>query len=274
MNDPPANLRDLQAWMQHAITHPHGMHSAASADEIAKRIGSSQRQSAQDRLEIYHRAYFARLIEVLHEMFPVLLHALEAQTFDALALAYLEQHPPQSYTLNRLADRFVDFLQRTRPPRNSDSPDWADFMIDLARMEVAVEEVFDGPGSEQAPAFDAAFLMQIAPESASELRLPLAPSVRLLEFEFPISDYYAAVRGGESPALPAPERSWLCLYRRDYIVRRLSLSEAQFALLTALYEGDTLGAALEAALPLEPDLSHCLQAWFRDWAAARLFASA
>jgi hypothetical protein len=268
MSDAPETLRDLQAWMQQAVSRPHG-----PVDAVDERIQPSARQSAAERLEIYHSAYFARLIEVMQSMFPGLRFALEDEAFDELAVAYLQQHPPRSYTLNVLADRFVDFLVRTRPPRTSDVPDWADFVINLARLEAAIDEVFDGPGIEGEPLLDPQALTQLDAAAAGELQLKLAPCVRLLALAFPLLDWYTALRRDEKPALPAPEPSWLALHRRDYVVRRIPLERAEFVLLSALGEGQPLGAAIAAAAAvISPDelsaLSAKLGDWFRDWAAA------
>jgi hypothetical protein len=271
MSDAPSPLRALQAWMHGAITQPRGL--LASADEVEALVLPSARQTARARLAIYHQAYFARLLEVLREVFPVLLIALERDTFDGLALAYLEQHPPSAYSLNRLADRFVDFLRATRPPREDTAPDWADFMIDVARLETTIEEVFDGPGSEGAAPLDAGALAALSAEDAGDQRLQLAPSVRLLAGDFPLHDYYTAARRGESPPLPAPCPSWQAIYRREYVVRRLPLTAPAFALLSALAQQQSLSLALEAALALSSpaDLALQLPPWFEQWSAEGLF---
>jgi hypothetical protein len=272
MSDAPPLLRALQAWMHGAITQPRGL--MASAEEVEALVLPSARQTARERLAIYHQAYFARLLEVLREVFPVLLIALERETFDALALAYLEQHPPTAYSLNRLADQFVDFLRATRPPReDANAPDWADFMIDVARLETTIEEVFDGPGSEGAAPLDASALAALSSEDVGAQRLQLAPSVRLLASDFPLHDYYTAARRAESPPLPAPSPSWQVIYRRDFVVRRLPLTAPAFALLSALAQQQSLSLALEAALALSSpaDLAPQLPAWFQQWSAEGLF---
>lgn len=266
MSTSPASLRELQAWMQAAITHPRGVLAATDAPTIDKTIEPSAQQNSLARLAIYQRAYFARLVEVMRECFPALVQALEQATFDALALAYLEQHPPRTYTLNRLADAFVDFLRTTRPARDTDgAPDWADFIIDLARLETAIEEVFDGPGNEDEPPPD----LNLLQTAGGDLRLQLAPCVRLLELAFPLNDYYSAFRRSELPPIPPPAPTWLALYRRDYIVRRRPLSRGEFAVLAAIDGDSPLEDAVAAAIPWVPatELPPQLHRWFQDWAA-------
>lgn len=271
MSDAPKDLRDLQAWMQAAITHPRGALATTDAATVRAAVQSSASQNSLERLGIYHRAYYARLIEVMRGLFPALVHALQQETFDTLALAYLEQHPPRSYTLNLLADRFVDFLRVTRPARShNDTADWADFVIDVARLEVAIDEVFDGPGIEDAAPLDPCELANLAAGDANTLLLHLAADVQVLEFRFPLNDYYTAFRREESPPIPPAGQSWLALHRRDYVVRRFPLNIGEYAVLKAISEGAPLGEAAAAALThvSAAKLPPLLQQWFFTWAAA------
>lgn len=266
MNAQATSLGELQAWMQQAITQVRGPLAVTISADIDLRIQCSAQQTSFERLAIYQRAYFARLVEVMRAGFPALVQALDEETFDALALAYLEQHPPRSYTLNVLADRFVEFLRSTRPGRATDgAPDWADFVVDLARLELAIDEVFDGPGNEGLPAPDA----QLLETAAADVRLQLAPCVRLLELAFPLNDYYSAFRRGESPTIPPPEPTCLALYRRDYIVRRRPLSRGEYAVLAAIGAGVSLADAIAPAVGLVPEaqLPGQLRVWFQNWAA-------
>ncbi|HTN73603.1 MAG TPA: DNA-binding domain-containing protein [Pirellulaceae bacterium] len=269
MNDAPEELQSLQAWLQAAITQPAGMNSAD--EQIAAQITASSRQTAYERLAIYHHAYLARLIDCLGAMFPALLATLEADAFAALAAAYLEQHPSKSYTLNHLADRFSDFLQASRPPRESNLPDAEDFLIELARLEQAIDQIFDGPGSEDTPPMELAALSRLTPEQLAECRIELTAGARLLASAFDVSGYYTQFRRGETLAPPRLVASWLLLYRREYIVRRLALSAAQFALLATLNSGGSVTAGIQAAWSkysgTADEFQAELGAWFRDWAA-------
>ena len=126
MNATAKQLSSLQQWMQTVITHPGGvMAGAASAeghsteenglDSLNEKILPSRALTSVQRLEIYHRAYYARLMECLREFFPALTQAIGPDAFDEFAFGYLQKYPPQTYTLNHLADRFVQFLQETKP---------------------------------------------------------------------------------------------------------------------------------------------------------------
>src|SRR5262249_13083383 len=152
--------------------------------------------------------YFARLLDCLREEYSVLAAALGSELFDAFAVAYLQAHPSQSYTLGHLGTKFPEFLEETRP-RAAEPADqaaaWPEFMIDLARLERTVNEVFDGPGAEGESLLDAGRLQQISPEHWPDARLICVPCLRLVKLKYPVNDYFTAIRRGDAPAIPAPE---------------------------------------------------------------------
>lgn len=281
-------LAELQAWFLAAMTGQWGVDSLPeeSADPgIASVVAPSPTLSSEERMEIYQRAYLGRLLEVLREEFSVLYRALGEPLFDQFALEYLRGNPSTSYTLGRLGDRFVSFLEGTRPPADADSnlpAGWEDFLIDLARVERTVNEVFDGPGSEDLAPLDPARLQSLTPVEFASARMPLAPSVQLLQTRFPINDYFSAILRDERLPIPDPARSYMVLSRRDYRVERRVLSSAQFVLLECLGQGETVERALEAAVnqaDSDPhsagpeEFARSLRGWFADWTAAGFFAA-
>lgn len=284
------SLNELQRWMQAVITHPDGIAAGVSskdasavidvAYDIERLILPSQAMSSIERLQVYGRAYFGRLIECLAAQFPALHHAIGEDAFTGLAYGYLIQHPSGSYTLASLGRLFDAYLQGTRPPRSesreSDEPDFADFLIDLAKLERTYNEVFDGPGPEQSPSLQATDVSGMSPEEFAECRLVLHACVRFLELRFPVHEYATAVRRGTEPASPIARPVFLVVTRRDYIVRRFEMTRRQFDLLTALSQRVTIGEALAMSCTgADVDIGELgteLRNWFRDWTAAPLFS--
>jgi len=296
MPTPPSNpdLSTLQRWFQSVISHPQGISSAIDTEEAQKLIAMkrseleqvikrSKNLTAEERLGIYANAYYARLLECLRESFPVLAKTLGHDVFDEFAFDYLQQYPSKSYTLNRLGDHFAKFLDDTRPDRTEAAPspqaDWPDFLIDLARLEWNIEKVFDGPGNEGQPILLASDLQKLTAQQFGQSKLIPVVSLQLLEFRYPINDYYTAARKAKEtsdcPPPPEPRRQFLALTRRDFIVRRSELSAPQHALLTALKEARPVTEAITAAA----DHTHStpeqfaveIGQWFQTWTAAGFF---
>jgi hypothetical protein len=287
-------LRTLQQWMQSVITHPLGVEAGLRSDqtrasidvgpdEIENVIRPSRALSSVDRLGVYANAYYARLLECLGDVFPVLKQSLGDETFGEFALGYLQQYPSQSYTLEHLGERLADYLDQTRPDRKAgDEPpvDWPDFLIDLARLEWAIGQVFDGPGVEGQTLALPGELHRIAPEHWPSARLVPVECLRLLAFRFPVNGYFTAARAAppdEPPEMPEPAESYVALTRRDYVVRRYPLSRPQYELLAAIIGGQRVDSAIEAAGPWlageDVQVAEQLRRWFAYWAAEGFFAS-
>lgn len=281
-----ARLARTQRWFQAVVTHPDGVpagvaSAAAQAEfavaDAAAVLTRSRNLTAAERLEVYHHAYFARLLSCLREEFPILVQTITEEVFDAFASDYLQRHPSRSYTLGRLSAAFTAYLAGTRADEGDApaEPGWEEFVIDLATLEWTYGEVFDGPGVETEPPFDPAALAALDPEAWPAVRFSPVPCLRLLALRFPVNRFYAAARTDADTPPPAAAATYLAVTRRDYVVRHVELSAAEFALLTELTAGAAMGpavAGLAARGALDPaDLEEHLTGWFYKWAAEGFF---
>lgn len=287
---PEPRLAQVQRWMQSILMHPGGVTEGVEApaaqheikitlDRLPEVILPSQSLSSANRLEIYVNAYHARLMECLDEEFAVTRYAVGEDLFGALTFGYLQHYPSQSYTLCDLGRRFPQFLAESRlhareiPPAAGET--WPEFIVELAALERALYEVYDGAGTEQTGALDPVRLAALEPEAWQEIRLAPAPCLRLLAFGHDVSGYWGDRKDDLEPAMPPPERHWLAICRRDFMVERYELDEPQFVLLEALARGETLPAAIAAASAAAPvtELEARLSGWFAGWMAGGFFAT-
>lgn len=288
MNQPSPSLSQLQNWMQTVITNPGGVAAGVqsqaarqaidvSVEDLESVITRSKKLNASDRLAIYGNAYFARLLECMRQIFPVLCEVFGEELFDQFSLDYLVAHPSQSYTLDQLASRFVSFLESTRPDQaegDEQENGWIDFLIDLARLEWAIDRVFDGPGAERLQPLDGAALADIDPAVWLESQFEMAPCLQLLTFRYPVNDFFTAFRKDPGAEIPAAATSFVALSRRQFIVRRYTLTQQQHALLTALLAGETVAVAIERAAELTDDpatFAADLRQWFFYWTSEGFF---
>ncbi len=272
------DLRTLERWLRAVITHPGGARAGVrSADaQRALRLRPEETHGVVlpsptleplERLGIYSRMYTLRLEACVESDYPVLLHAMGREPFDAIVRRYVRLHPSRNPNLNRYGSRLPGLLarQRTLPRRR--------FLVDLARLERAVAEVFDETRAEAA---DPSALRNLPPERWARVTFAAIPALRLLEFSYPANAYFRAVKEDRHPAIPRPRRSWVAIYRKDDVVWRRDLDLPMFEVLRALLRGRPLASALDGCLRrtrIAPEaLRRQSTAWFGEWVQEGLFA--
>jgi hypothetical protein len=273
---PERGLAQLQEWMHRVVANPaRDLREALDAEsarvivapgELDQVILPSRTLTSAERLGIYHGMYPARMQEALESDYPALAHFLGATKFGELVRAYVAVFPSRSYTLNRLGDHFPEYVA-SHPGLRRQA-----FCADLARLERAVAQVFDAPES---PVLEAEAIAA-AGERIAEARVRPVAAFQLLALRYPANEYLQSVRDEthEHPRAAA-KNTWIAVFRRSYVVRRLDLAREPYGLLAALAGGDTVGHAVERTLRSSrrapaPDQFF---RWFRDWAAAGMFQS-
>jgi hypothetical protein len=262
------SLQDQQRWFAAAVMTPeaHPLPDGATAAERVLTAGP--RLSAGDRLEVYRRAYHARLIECLADDYPALESALGAEAFDALCRAYIERHPSTGPNLNAFGQHVPAFCRSGEGA----CPESA-FSADLATLEWAIVEVIH---ARSAPAVTIEALHAIPIDRWANARLIPTPAFRLLRFAYPVNAYFQSFRQGTTPLVPAPSESSLLVYRSGPTVWRMPLTDPMLALLEATALGEPLGVSLERAAAALTDVPEevagaRVMGWFRDWVSSGLF---
>ena len=289
----PASLAELQRLMAGMIMRPltsawkmdARLEDGRRAEEVAETfIKPNDRLTSGERLEIYNRQYWFRLLDCLHEDYPGLRALLGNRRFQRLATAYLLHHPSTSYSLRDLGREMVRFLQ--------ENPLWAHPYeipaLEMARLEWAQVVAFDGEAGKPVA------LDRLGAVSPEEIHLRLQPYATLLELTYPVERVVmrllrreAGLRAESSNAVEAvspPERramgrrlrpapGWLLVHRRDNAVFFKSLSREQFLVLSALDQGASLARActwLEGAMVSPEEVRR----WFQDWTVLELLIPA
>jgi hypothetical protein len=254
--------------MQQEIVRPHERGAQAARIDPASVILPSASLRPAQRVAIYTGAYFLRLLECLAEDYPAVQTILGPHAFRKLARDYLTVHPSRHYSLTRLGARLPDHLAgNVRVPRRA-------LIRDVALIERAMAEVFD---DEVTPVLTSADLAKVPSDAWESVRLRPIAALRLIALEHGANAIVTETRHGR--ALPSLRRkaTWVAVYRHDYVVLRMDLTEPMFVLLEELASGKTLGHALRTTMRRFPAQIDALQremfAWFRDWVRDGLFRS-
>src|SRR6201998_4445168 len=115
------NLLNIQRRMARAVmtpltpsarmraTAPDGRSLRKVAAEIIK---PNDRLTSFERLEIYNRQYWFRVLSAFAEDFPGLRAVLGERRFDAVAKAYINDCPSPSFTLRNLGSKLEAWLRK------------------------------------------------------------------------------------------------------------------------------------------------------------------
>lgn len=230
--------------------------AAVAAGAVVK---LDDRMSVTDRLQVYNGGYLARLVEVMASDYGGVQHLVGEDRFRDLVAGYVTAHPSRHPNLNQLGRRFPAYVRRQRSlPHRA-------FAAELAGLELAMALSFD---AEPCAPVDLGALPGLPPARQGRVRFAMNPSVQLLACRYPTNGWYQAWKNDKALSPPAPARTWVCVYRKDWRVFRLGLQARPYAVLRALADGRTLAEALGRA---GGDLA--VGEWFQAWAAEGLFAA-
>ncbi len=195
-----------------------------------------QGRPAPQRFAVYRNNVVAGLTKALEEGFPVLRALLGDAFFAAMAGDFLRQHPPTSPRLMLYGDALPQYLEHFAPVAH------LGYLPDMARLELAMRDSYHA--ADAAPlAADA--LARLSPEDLVRSRISLAPAVRLVRSAWPIHAIWLAHTGDGPPPLMAAQD--VLILRPAFDPQPHALPPGTAALVRALQEGQSLGAAIEAA---------------------------
>jgi hypothetical protein len=258
-------LRELQTWFLEVTTHPGSLLQGVAAQaqrvpprQVTRVVRAGACETALERLDIYHRGYFSRLVECLADDYPGVKFAVGEATFEDLCRQYAAAHPSRGPSLNRFGRAFADFVHRFELPS-------ASFVAELAQLEWAIVECLHAPAPD---ALGALALTQVRAQQLPELRFVASDALRLLSFTHRVNAYLQDFYDEQAPSLPARNCSHVAVVRQAANLWRFDLSDAQNKLLVRLTQSQPLGHAL---LGIEASATD-IQAWFSDWTQHGFFS--
>ena len=249
-----------------------------SAHEIAERIVKpNDRLTSVERLEIYNRVYWFRLLSSLAEDYPGLRAIIGQKSFDKVLVGYLSETPSESFTLRNLGSRLETWL-RNHPEFAGKNQRIA---IDMVRLEWAVS---------------ADDLSKLGEDPVFHLQ----PYLRLLDLAYPVDDLLLELRreheGEEEDSdiasnvvvmesapkphrklrsLPKAKKIYVAVHRQDNEVYFKRLQPEAFALLRALQQGKPLSEAIAESVNWTRQkveyITVRVHDWFANWAALGWF---
>jgi hypothetical protein len=201
------------------------------------------------RAAVYRNTYAAGCAEALESSYPAVSALVGRDYFQALAQAYVAEHPPSRRSLVGYGAAMPDFL-RGFPPVGELHYLPAVAALDRAWLEAHVAADAAPLTPEDAAALERNGGLDAAP-------VGLHPSARRISLDWTVYPLWVALRAGETPGEAALQLSrahqTVLIWRPGHEVRHRWLSAAEAAFLGEAEGGSTLGQAAGAAAQDDPD---------------------
>ncbi len=203
--------------------------------------------SPLQQIGVYREQHVLRHRAALRANLPGLT-ALWGEHADAQLDRYVQDHPSTSWTLERLGEPMLVWLEAQDAPQEDQA---------LAAVDLAVLQVFHAPAPRP-----------LDPSTLTTARLGRSPTARRLRLPLDAHRWRAQALSGETPPPMTACDARVVVYRHEQRVRHIELPAAADALLAALEPeaGLTVSEAIDAALRSGADpklLSEAIGPWFR-----------
>lgn len=281
-SDVPTALLEMQEWFSDIITTrleegdtiaKKTKNGTSITDEAKLYVTPSHTLEPYERMEIYNKSYWYRLLDILIDAFPLVSRLFGASDFNQkLAIPYLMKHPSEHWDLNFLGNRFVQYLEESYHEKDRK------LIVFSAKVDWACQESFF---VEAHPPLDTRLLK---PEEILSTHIKLQPHIQLFEFPYDLISYREAFLKEEVdfwidhdfPKLSKEKAPYFFILFRSLqsAVEIKAIDEAQFFLLKSIQKGKTIEDSLEEIEQLggtlyketEANIAFWLQEWLlRHW---------
>lgn len=247
------SLSQIQASLQAFV-----LDKSADPAPMLPRLQAGYGISGESRLDLYHGAYRARLLEALGVVYERIRCYVGDDDFAAAGSRYVALHPSRSRNLRDYGEAFPGTLRACLPDRPE--------VAELATMDWSLHRAFDAP---DAALLDHAALAALSEDDWAGARLVFHPAVSMGVFEWNApAIWHALDRGVEPPpAARLGQPTAHLFWRRDLAGRFRSLDAAEHAALRDLASGLAFAAICER-VPATQAAS-----WLCDWIREELLSA-
>jgi hypothetical protein len=195
-------------------------------------------QPAGRRYDVYRNNVTLSLAEVMETAFPVIRRIVGSDFFRQTALVFVRAHPPTDPRMMYYGAAFPDFLREFAPVRT------LPFLPAVARLEQAVRRSYHAA---DAMAVDPGALATVPGPALPGVRFSFAPAVELVRARVAVASIWTMNQPGATPAPMPRTPEWALVSRPMFDPIVTALTPEEGALVRALMEGQTLGAAMALA---------------------------
>ena len=208
---------------------------------------------APRRFNVYRNNVIVSLTEAVGQNYPAIMNLLGDEYFNALARAFVIQHPPKSPVLIWYGSEFADFIEAF-PPLAA-----YPYLADVARLEWAWLQAYHA--ADETP-LDPAALSALPLEAVGTAQFTKHPAASLIASKWPVWDLVRANRFDPEAVegIDLNISQSVLITRPELDVELVLLRPGGDVFLTSLLDGAPLGEAAAHAQSEETEfsLSDCL----------------
>lgn len=191
---------------------------------------------APKRFAVYRNNVASSLTRALEAAFPTVRKLVGDEFFAAMAGEFLRANLPRSRILMLYGDAMPAFLETFPPVAH------LGYLPDMARLDQAMRESYHSADSAPLPEED---FQRLLGEDIADLRLTLAPSLRVIRSRWPVHAIWAANHENGPP--PKAVAQDVVVLRPEFDPRPHPLPTGGPAFLGGILQNNTLGQSLELA---------------------------
>ena len=224
-------------------------HSQTFFDIAHDIVKPGEHLSAAERLELYHRQYWYRILDSLAEDFPILRKMCGDELFWDLIEKYLLGFPSRSFTLRHLGNQFAEFLRKSDLLTELQQT----WFHGIALMEYAYMESFEG-------------LQSAIPEPNDLLESIIELQQHVCLIHLSVAADLCNNWENFTPALTMPpEEIWIAVWRQSNgQSRQERIENKEASMLAQLQKGVNLGEFFESLPEPQPSPEE-ITSWFFRW---------
>jgi len=213
-----------------------------SARPVPAGLTDGRGRPAGRRFSVYRNNVAVSLTEALEVSFPAIVQLIGAENFKKVAGIFLRRHPPKTPMMMQYGADFPAFLEGFEPLAH------LGYLPDVARLEQALRLSYHAADANPA---DPAVLQTLPPDALAEVRLGLAPAVRLVRSPWPVHAIWAFnLENGPKPQAVAQN---VLITRPEFDPQMTPVDDGSAVFVAALANGAALGPAHDSAAEAAPE---------------------
>lgn len=278
----PLQLKNTQQWFGSIIGRPidenNQMNPISPSGKLIEAeavdyVAPSPTLRPDQRIQIYNQQYWWRLLNALHDAFPLITRILGYADFNRnIGIPYLTKYPPQHWSLSLLGDKLAQWIEEEYYADNKN------LILNAVKMEWAFAHSFIA--QQLSPLSMEQFVDDQQMEEMLNKILYAQPHLHLFEmegdiFKFRIQYLAHPPEYWLEHELPKHEQSkkyFFIIFRNSSNdISWKEIQAGEFHLLSLFKNGATVDMACEhlegiSSEIYETSMAH-IQEWFKEWTA-------